>query len=171
MPQTLGNGSIRFSGSPYQTSFGEKSGHGYSLVTVERGRPPIIEHRQVPSRELITIHGEWADDPSAIAWDRQAMDIPKGASVRLQYDVGESNRTKASEDAEATRQMCLNAGARSVKLDPRITSTTRVRSEKIRTAKTTAEKIEALWEARGERPERSRQILDKLTVLEQEVPL
>jgi hypothetical protein len=99
------------------------------------------------------------------------MDIPKGASVRLQYDVGESNRTKASEDAEATRQMCLNAGARSVKLDPRITATTRVRSEKIRTAKTTAEKIEALWEARGERPERSRQILDKLTVLEQEVPL
>lgn len=153
--QTIGD-RIRYAGSPRQTSFGETGEKGYSLVTVERGKPPVIEHRHIPSRQLITI-----------GLDDKAPDTTR-ASVRLVYEVAEDARKQAAERAEKVKAEWLAAGAHSVKIDARTIVTSRVRSLEIQAAKTTAEKVSAYWTAKGAEiaPSVRERLLDKLSEIE-----
>jgi exonuclease SbcD len=163
-PQTIGD-RIRYAGAPRQTNFGEEGGKGYSLVTLERGKAPVIEHRPVPSRQLVTITGKWADG----AFSAEGEGSPRGKAVRLTYEVDEAQRVQVSAAAAETREALLAGGAHSVTLDPRMTPASRVRCEAIRTARTTAEKLNAYWTAQGHKPDRAEAITEKLGQLEAEV--
>jgi exonuclease SbcD len=162
--QTIGD-RICYAGSPRQTTFGDpETDKGYALVDVERGRPPEIDYRVAPGRRLVTIDGEWCDD--GLAWDRDPTQVPSDAIVRLKYTVDESNREAAAVSANTARDTLTETGTRKVKIDSRILPVTRVRSEAIAEASTTADRLRAWWATRGDQPPRAEQVLAKLGQLE-----
>ena len=179
--QIHGKGRICYAGSVRQCTFGEDNKKGYVLVDVERGKPPVIEHRRAPGRELITVTAEWMGLELNNCGDElyevnklyteageldNMMAVPEGSIVRLKYQVPESDREQAAEQAENAKKRWLAAGAHSVKLDVREIPTYRVRSEAIREAKTNTDKLEAWWDSRGDHPERAEKIKSKLNELE-----
>jgi DNA repair exonuclease SbcCD nuclease subunit len=161
---------IVYAGSVRQTTHGEDNIKGYILINVERGKPPIIEHRQAPGRELITVEATWQD--TTLETEAGSLDnlkaVPEGTIVRLKYHVPDGDRGQAAEQAERAKKRWIEAGAYSVKLDPRVKATYRVRSETIREAKTNEDRLVAWWESRGQRPDREKQIKEKLSELEAE---
>ena len=164
--QVLGDGRIVYAGAPRPTRFGEESAKGYCLVGVERDRPPIIEHRRAPYRQLVTLRGEWSDANPDVLCFPNATTAARGSAFRLVYDTPQDKRGQADVIARAIRDDLLASGAHSVRLDPRVTAIHRVRSETIREARTTADRVRALWAARGEEPSRAVQILEKLSGME-----
>jgi exonuclease SbcD len=170
---------ICYAGSPRQTTFGQDALKGYCLVDVERGRPPAIEHRKAPGRELHTIEAAWPVDASPaghVGILVSESDVPveeepvrPGDIYRLTYSVGEDHRQQAAEQADRAKQQWLAAGAHSVKLDPRVTPTYRTRCKAIREARTNGDRVQAWWTSRDGRPPRAAVMLDKLAELETEV--
>lgn len=174
--QTL-QGRIRYPGSPRPTAFGQDDDpKGYSLVDVRRGEDPVIEHRLSSARRLITVEGEWfGQELNNTGTDIVTLNqlVPhgepesvRGTAVRLVYEVPESDQRAAREQAERLRDRWLAEGAHAVKLDPRVTTVHRVRSEEIREARSTRERVEAYWRARDARPDRGNTILDNIDGLE-----
>jgi exonuclease SbcD len=173
--QTIGD-RIHYAGSPRPTAFGQEGPHGYTLIDVDRGRAPVRQFRQAPYRPMVTIEGEWipyttngADLIDVNIFDWSGADCEPGAAVRLQYTVSEDQRVAAGNEAERAKASLLANGAHSVKIDAKVTPVHRVRSEEIREARTTADRIEAWWSSREQRPERAEVILDKLGEIESEV--
>lgn len=180
--QILGDGRLCYSGSVRQVTFGESPPRGYCLVDVERGEKPVIEHRQAPGRELITVEAQWVgtelgpfgesiEEINELWTEGGPLDklesVPSGAIVRLKYHVSDSDRKQAAKQAERAMQRWLDAGVHSVKLDPQVKVTYRVRSEAIQKARTNEERLEAWWGDTSNRPKREKQIKDKLRELEQ----
>lgn len=155
---------IHYAGSYRPTTFGQDESKGYSIVTVEKGEPPKVEHRRAPYRPMITHTIKWLGDSLEIPMAASSV----GSAVRLVWEVDESNRAKARADAEEIKAGMLRDGIHSVKLDQKISTVHRVRSEEISKARTNTDRIEAWWAARGDRPERAAQMLDKLGELESE---
>lgn len=167
---------IVYAGSPRQTNFGESLPKGHCIIDVERGKPPVIEHRQAPGRELVTVRAHMRDNLLCEA--ESGSPLTDGAGiftadlepiVRLVYEVEESQRHDAAAQADSWRKMWIGSGVHSVKLDARTITTTRVRSEAIREARTNEDRLRAYWEARQETPDRAEAILAKLATLEGEV--
>jgi exonuclease SbcD len=144
-----------YAGSPRQCTFGEDNRKGYCLVNVGED-PPTIEHRRGPGRELMTLE----------SLDELASAKVDGKAVRIVYETTDAECAADGRKAGELRTMLLESGAHSVKLDPRVTTTTRVRSEEIKTARTTAERLDAYWAANGSRPDRAHAMLEKLRQLE-----
>lgn len=164
--QVLG-GDICYPGSPRQTTFGEEGGKGYALVELDTDDAPVIDHRVAPGRTLHTADLHWED--GQLLGDTVELEKGQtlvGQAVRLRFKVDASDRGQAQAEAELLRQRMLDQGAASVKLDPRVKATHRVRSETIREASSNADRLRSLWEARGDEPERSESILAKLGELE-----
>ena len=179
--QVLGEGRIVYAGAPRPTRFGEEAAKGWCLIDVQRGAPPVIEHRRSAYRELITVSASWygevvgsggesLEQVNDFQVDDDGLDLdldfPSGASMKLSYDVDESERRAAGARAEQVKEQWLERGAHSVKLDPQINTVHRVRSEAIQKAKTTTDRLHAYWGVRDAKPGRSKQILSKLNDLE-----
>jgi exonuclease SbcD len=165
--QVLGDGRIVYAGSPRQTRFGEDVKKGYCLVDVERGEQPVIEHRCAPGRQLVDlIVGEYPDGEIGLL-DGTACPVPGDAIVRLGYDVREDSRKTMAE--RVARFATEHLPGRTARLDPRVVKNARVRSEDMAAATTNADRLKALWKARGQVPERADAILAKLAQLEAEV--
>jgi exonuclease SbcD len=171
---------IVYAGGIRQCTYGEDPKKGYCLLAIERGRAPVVTHRQGPGRELVTIEAAWPLEPSPagnvgklvsdndVPIEEEALVRP-GAALRLVYSVSEDHRQQAAEQADTARQRWLAAGAHGVKVDARIIATHRVRSDEIQAARTTTAKLEALWTSRGQRPASAERLLGKLATLETEV--
>jgi exonuclease SbcD len=161
---------IVYAGSPRQCVFGENNKKGHCIIDVQRGKLPVIEHRKAPGRELITVDAEWEDN--ALSTEAGLLDkleaVQKGTIVRLKYHVPDGDRGQAAEQAERAKQRWLEAGAHSVTLDQRIEATYRVRSEAIREARTNEDRLDAWWGSIGQRPDREKQIKEKLGEIEAE---
>lgn len=165
---------ICYAGSPRQCNFGEDGPKGYCLVDVEPGKPPVIKHQQSNCRKLITVEAAWHLDRGHLEGENSLRiegepTPPLGAAVRLVYSVSDANRAAARLQDEEAKRLWLSAGVHSVIIDARTISTVRVRSEEIRTTTTTAEKLHAYWNTRGEVPSRADAITSKLALLESEV--
>lgn len=155
---------VCYAGSPRQTTFGQDPDKGYVLVDFETARHEIV---RTPGRELVTIEAVWDDELHGLVTPVIREDSI-GASVRLTYHVDAANREQAAAQADESRAALLEAGVHSVKLDPRVKSVHRVRSDAIRDARTNADRLRALWAARGDGPAREMNILAKLNELESE---
>lgn len=163
--QTLGDGKIRYCGSPRPTAFGQEDPKGYSLVEVIPGQAPIIEHRESPAHRMISAVAAYDGDRDELIPSEDRPGLVQGAAYRLSYVATSSERGAARKEAERIRDSMIYQGARSVMLDPRITQTHRVRSEGIRRAIRTDEKLSAYWDNVG-RPKREQQLVAKLAELE-----
>ncbi len=163
---------IHYCGSPRPTTFGQEDSKGWTLADVERGATPIFEHRRASYRPLLTIEGHWErecmmhDDGQQwfdLDHPHNRMVVPEGSAVRIKYNVEEASRQQAAEAVERLKKELLAAGAHSVKLDPQIATTTRVRSEAVSAAANIEEKLLARWESvEGAVPTRKDQIIEKL---------
>jgi DNA repair exonuclease SbcCD nuclease subunit len=184
--QDWAGGRLCYAGSPRQCNFGEDTRKGYMLVEIEPGKTPVFDHRQSHALQLDTIEGEWVGtvldsfgestkEINRIVLHEGASDRNPGAlaaalagrAVRLTYYVEAPERAQAGAAAEQLKIDWLSAGAHSVTLDPRVVPVSRVRSEEIRTAQNSADRLEAWWSA-GVRPSRAHAILEKLNHLETE---
>lgn len=152
---------ICYAGSPRPTKFGEEGDKGYCLVDIKRDEPPVVTHRKAPYRELLTFGS--VDDCDSFS---AAGGMLAGNSIRIKYSCDASERESRRAGAEEVKRTLLAAGAASVKIDAKTTTTHRVRSTEVASATTTAQKLRALWVARGSTPEREPQIIDKLKRLE-----
>ncbi len=161
---------IRYPGSHRSTAYGQDDDpKGYSLVRLARGDKPEIEHHVSPARPLVTVRALMRDgllvDLEGIPLiDGGSVGAGDGASCRLVYEVSQSDRQRAAEQADAWRRMMT--AAHSVKVEAQVVTVHRVRSEQIKAARTTAERMQAWWSARDQVPARSTQILEKLSTLE-----
>lgn len=166
------DGRYCYAGSTRQTAFGQSAAKGYCLVDVERGRAPFIELRTAPGRELHTVEVVWSPS-GALSTSTGAPvashTVRPGDIYRLSYTVEEGHRWAAAEQAATARTEWLAAGAHSVKIDPRVIAATRVRSEEIQTASTTAERLAAWRSARGDEDLDTDRLTAKLAQLDVEV--
>ena len=148
--------SMRYAGSPRQMSHGEAPGHGYTIAKVGRGGCQV-KHVELKSPRFYTVEAVWHDGKLRIEYG--AAD-PRADFLKLRYTVPEADRTQAREAAEkwaAAWEHC--------KLDPVIITEERASRSEVRAARSPEEKLTALWEAKGAAPGRSKEILEKLTVL------
>jgi DNA repair exonuclease SbcCD nuclease subunit len=176
--QVIG-GQLCYAGSPRPTAFpaytGSPRSHGYCLVDVRRGQAPEITHRRTPYRELVTIEASWDTDVGALQGEvglplvQVSVSAIAGASVRLKYAVTDGHRAAAAEMADQARRAWMDAGAHAVKIDAQTVPTYRLRSTKIQQAQTTADRLRAYWDERGNAPAAAdaTRLLTKLGELEE----
>jgi DNA repair exonuclease SbcCD nuclease subunit len=156
---------VCYAGASRQCTFGEDPVKGYCLTAVERGEPPKIEHRRAPGRDLVTVEGAW--DGEAVSFDTRPSEVPMNAIVRVRFETPEDAMQAASQSVDSYVRAL---DGQTVRIVPKVIPTSRVRSAEIHKARTNAERVEALWKVRDQRPERAGQILTKLGQLDSEVP-
>jgi exonuclease SbcD len=173
--QTLSD-RIHYPGSPRPTAFGQHGPHGYTMVSLGENLPQF-ERITAPHRAMVTIEAEWGKGDVALRTEdgnllenHYLVKSPgNDQSFRLSYTVDESNRSAAHAQVEVARDRLLAGGAHFVKIDARVTTIHRVRSEAIRDARTTHDRVEAWWASREERPGSADSVLTKLSELEEAV--
>ncbi|MCW5893321.1 MAG: hypothetical protein KIT14_22635 [bacterium] len=137
-------------GSPNRSKFDETDEKGYLIVDVEAGMPPLVHRRLTPARRFVTVDAKWAQTPDGTwGWERDDVDAAAldGAEVRVRVAIPEEAwSTCPVADLEAE----FGALAVDVQVDRSIVPTVRTRSEEIRTARTTADKVNAWWDSLGE---------------------
>lgn len=141
-----------FAGPPCAQNFGERSDNkGYLLFDLEKpGETARVTPRYTPARRLVTVRAEWGCVDGR--WEWVAEDIPEpavlaDADVRLLVQVPEE-AASGCPSAELATYLAAQ-GAHGVRVERRLVPTTRVRSEAIVTARTTAEKLAAYWGTLG----------------------
>jgi exonuclease SbcC len=160
-----------YSGSPSAQDFGAVDPKGYLIVDVEANEAPVIHRRETGSCPMVTVQAEWL--ATERRWDVKADDMPTDARVRVQFKLPEAEM--GTEDRAALTAQIAELGIKpdAIVLDPRVIPTTRVRSETIAGASSTAARLEAYWDSLDEksaltREERDRCLL-KLPTVETEV--
>lgn len=154
-----------YAGSPWRSNFGETDEKGYLLVDVEAGQPPQVQIRTSPSRRFVTLDATWTGD----RWEQAEAPDVQGAEVRVRCTIPEEHL--ATADMAVIETTLRAAGAEAWKIERRTVPTSRVRSEAIIAARTTAEKVQAYWQALGETApgaEACDRMLGKLEALEHE---
>ena len=157
---------IIYPGAPRRTAFGETEAKGYTWAEL---RPDtgltawmFIE---TPATKMLMVEAEYVADLGLVAFDATGAE---GAEVRFRYQVNGDQRDAARAAAKEIADKLRAAGAVAVQVEERVRSVTRARAPEVSAAKTTAEKLEALWRSRGLEmpPERRAQILERLAELE-----
>lgn len=160
-----------YAGSPDRSNFGETDEKGFLLACISP-TGTTVERVLTPARRLVTVHCEWGELDGQWCWT--ADDVPaaatlNGTEVRLRVDVPEEGR--ANCPVEKLEAQLRAEGALNVKRELRIIPKVRVRSEAIRTAHTTAEKLTAWFDSVGTPSEQRTRVLEKLAVLERGEPV
>lgn len=90
-----------YAGSTERCGFSdEHSAPGWALVTLEKGRPPGVEHRPVVSRSMITL-----DPILNLGTNQKSVDVVAGWILDQVDDYGEPDGLFRSELCEAERGM------------------------------------------------------------------
>jgi exonuclease SbcD len=165
---------IVYAGSPRRTAYGEVEAKGYVLVDFDRlcGRwMPRWERVETPCQPMVLIEYSW-DGGAFMRGGHQLHEegrgAVEGADIRLRYHVPADQRDAARAAAAEVRAGLLEAGAERVTVDECVLQTTTARDTTVAAAKTTADKLTALWALRGDdvAPERRARVLGRLAELE-----
>ena len=134
-----------YTGSPYRTAFGENEEKSILLADVSTAG---AEWQRVatPATRMLDVSAEWVPGLGLVAFDATGAD---GAEVRFRYEVDSDQREAARAAAQEIADKLRSAGAVLVQVEERVRSTTHARAPEVAAAKTTADKLAALWKARG----------------------
>jgi exonuclease SbcD len=156
----VGPAPVIYPGSPRRTAFGEVEEKGYVIVSLasgprdERGRVATgWERIATPCTPMVLAEGEY-ESAAGIRLDHGF--VVSGAEVRLRYQVAADQRDAARAAAETLRADMLDRGAVDVKLEEVVIATSSARAPEVARARTVAEKLRAMWRARGDEPEPDR---------------
>jgi len=174
---------IVYPGSPRRTAFGELEPKGY--VIAEFDGPACVGWMRVetPCARMIHLTANWVDAldlaldstgeirddvESGLVFDSHISDV-EGAEVRVRYVVESDKREAARAAAAEFRDGLLAAGAVNVKLEEEVEPTGSARAPEVARAKTLADKLLALWQARRTTPpeQRLHRLTDKASQLEE----
>jgi exonuclease SbcD len=153
---------IVYPGSPRRTTFGEVERKCYVLATFDGNVCTEWELIETPCAPMLLLEDEWGqvfDDDPRVGWrvgDEPARATLEGAEVRFRYTVDADRRDEAREAADKIARGLLAAGAIEVKVEPIVNPTNSARAPEVALATTTADKLAALWKARGTTPEPER---------------
>lgn len=158
---------IVMGGSPRRTSYGELEEKSYVIADFDEATGRCVSWRRVktPCAPMYLLESEyvwenWNDlegfEPY-IAFERadEIGDV-RGAEIRLRYQVSADHREGARAAAERRKTVLLSEGAVDVKIEERVIAQGEARAPEVATATTLADKLRALWAARGTTPEEER---------------
>jgi len=160
---------VFYPGSPRRCNFGEAEPKGFIVADLvdDEVQWSFVE---TPARRMVTLDysfdGELHPVGSTVL---EVLSHVSDTEFRLRYRVPADQRDAAKTAVEKERQLLLENGAHSVKVEPQIIATTRARAPEVATAQTLTEKLEALWAARNDvpEPERGERLLGKARTLEE----
>lgn len=176
LPQDFGTtpegAPIVYTGSPRRTAFGELEEKSYVVAEFEERVACWACARwdrvAVPATPMLLLEAEHGADGWVTApWASRDF-VAANAEIRIRVMVDADRRDVARKDAEKVRARLLAEGASSIKIEEVVRATTRARAPEIARASTVAEKLGALWRARGDVPEETRRarLLARLAELE-----
>jgi exonuclease SbcD len=165
---------VIYPGSPRRTAFGESEAKGYVVAHLESGRPAEWLFRETPATPMVdaevTWHGPGSYDvaPSGGCEDLGDWGLYQKAEVRVRYEVPSDQRDAARADMEKlAAELRETWGAAHVQVEEQVRATVTARAPEVAAAKTTADKVQALWKVRGFDPgDRRERLLGKLTEIE-----
>src|SRR5690606_24794115 len=149
-----------YPGSPRRTAFGELEPKGYVVVEFDGTRLVGWERVPTPCTPMVHVDAQYVDAHVCLPGDQIApaglygvsaadIDACRGAEVRLRYHVAAAHREAARADALELRDKLVAAGALHVTVEEELVVETRARTLEVAQATTLAEKLAALWSARG----------------------
>jgi DNA repair protein SbcD/Mre11 len=153
-------GDMVYAGSISRNTFGETEQKGYVVAEFDDGVLTGWAFIPTPCAPMILLEDEWGpvdDGDTEDGWmvGDGGGDV-EGAEVRFRFTCEPDKREAAAEAAEEIKQALLAAGAVDVKIEPRVRPACEARAPEVAKAKTLAEKVDALWTARGTMPEPER---------------
>lgn len=182
---------VVYTGSPRRTAHGETEDKGYVVVEWEREDldGTIVDYNRsaprggwrlvgwerviAPARKMVLHERIFAPDDAGPGWLGDASCASceglEGAEVRFRYTVDSEHRAAGKRAAgEVEAEMLGAGGAFSVQTEQVLRPTTRARAPEVASATSMADKMRAVWKARGVEldPERSARLLDRVTALE-----
>jgi len=170
-----------YPGSPRRTAFGELEPKGYVVVEFDGTRLVGWERVPTPCTPMVHVDAQYVDAHVCLPGDQIApaglygvsaadIDACRGAEVRLRYHVAAAHREAARADALELRDKLVAAGALHVTVEEELVVETRARTLEVAQATTLAEKLAALWSARGWDPGTRREaLIAKAQLLEEAV--
>ena len=163
-PPDAGSVPVVYPGSPRRTTFGETEQKGYIVATFEGSVCTGWEHVPTPCAPMLLFEGAWDPEDLRLVITSKAFphkDSVKGTEVRLRYNVDADKRRDGAIAAEDIRGRMLTDGALSVKVEEVVNPQVRARAPEVAQAKTIGEKLNAMWDARGDElsPERRERLV------------
>lgn len=173
---TIGDAPVIYPGSPRRANFGELEPKGYVVAEFDGRRLVGWEFVETPATPMVHVDATWIRNVSVdgaaacegalvIAGVEPAV---SGAEVRLRVHVSADHREAARRAAQEVADHYRERGAVSVKVEEQVMASTRSRAPEIAAAKSLVDKLDALWQSRGDipSPERRDALLGKLQGLE-----
>lgn len=157
-PQSWGSmigGPIVYPGSPRRTSFGEVEDKGYVYATIGEGGACYVERIVIPTTPMVLLEASFAGGVLTFTGEVTPDDVA-GAEIRIRYSYDADEREAASAAVDSWRRTFMEAGAKLVKVDPRVTTRTRARAPEVTHAKTIGAKLRTVWKARADEPDEVR---------------
>lgn len=177
----FGDMQVLYTGSPYRTTYGETEQKSVVLAELDGVRGVTWSRVPTPARQMLLLEDSWLgegrwergilDAPMRAGCEEPAAESPAGAEIRFRYTVDADRRDAAKREADAFRAWALVAGAVDVKVEAEVRPKLRAKAPEIARADSLADKLQALWSARGTTPppDRAAALLKKMGVLESEV--
>lgn len=150
---------VVYPGSPRRTSFGEFEDKGYAWLDVNADEPDVsVRFVVAPATPMVHLNATFRDGRLHVE-EPGSMSPPndvRGAEIRLRYSVTSDQRDAARAAADKWRGEAIAAGAVSVRVEEVVATTVRARAPEIAEARSTADKLDAYWNARKLVPEAER---------------
>ncbi len=142
-----------YTGSPFRTTFGQTEAKSVTLAEFDGAKLVSLEQLETPCTPMLHIEAQWRDGLLTMNDEKSSEDdVAFGAEIRLRYSVPADAREDARSQAARVREILLEKGAVSVKLEEEITVENRARVPEVAKMVTAADKLEAFWRAKGFEP-------------------
>jgi len=148
MTQDWMNGRIAYAGSPIRQNHGETEDKGFRLIEID-GDHFRNDFIKLPAREILNLDVDWTVNVSPVGFNpSDFVDANlSGSLLRVRYRVRAQDMHLVDE--EALRRMLAGRGAHSIKIEAVVVRENRIRSEQIVAARSSWEKVQAYWQAKG----------------------
>lgn len=158
-----------YTGSPFRTAYGETEQKSVLFAEWAEG-DWSCSRIPTPAQQMVLLEAKH-DGEAFVGGDQLIAAESRGADVRFRYQVAPEHREAAKAAAAEVRADLLELGAAVVKVEEVVRQSTTARSTEVAEAKTTAEKLIALWRIRGEEmsDEREARVLGRLAEIEEQV--
>jgi DNA repair exonuclease SbcCD nuclease subunit len=144
---TFGDVEVVYPGSPFRTAYGETECKGV-LYAEWHADNWTCSRIATPAQQMVLVEATWTAEGFVGAYVDEAE--REGADVRFRYHVAPEQREAAKAAASEWRDELLGMGVAVVKVEEIVRQSTTARSTTVAEAKTTADKLGALWTLRGE---------------------
>lgn len=145
----VGGAPVIYPGSPRRTAFGEVEEKCYVVLTFDGRELVDVERVPTPATPMLLGEDEWGNGEWLCGWNGLDPVTAEGAEIRLRYRVAADEREAARAAVEQVALVMRVRGAISVKVEEVVIAEQRTRAPEIARAVTLAEKLSALWTARG----------------------